>query len=255
MTSFITKNRSFSAIIITSSAIARKGIRMPHTTQAWPTDIAEAIAIQQGLRRKVLIENHFPNLDLIAGVDVGYDIVTDQSYAIAVLMHVDDLTPIATTRAQLPTPFPYVSGLLSFREIPVIINALKQLPQKPDLVMVDGQGIAHPRRLGIASHLGVLIDMPTIGVAKSRLTGQYAEPGPARGDTSPLMHKGERLGTVLRSKEGCKPLFISPGHRVDQDMALAITMRCLKKYRLPEPTRIADKFSKHGEREHVGMAS
>lgn len=228
---------------------------MPHTTQAWPTDVAEAIAIQQGLRRKVLIENRFPNLDFIAGVDVGYDMVTEQGFAIAVLMHIDDLKPIATTRAQLPIPFPYVTGLLSFREIPVIVEALKQLPQKPDLVMVDGQGIAHPRRLGIASHLGVLIDMPTIGVAKSRLTGHYADPGPGRGDCSPLMQKGERLGTVLRSKEGCKPLFISPGHRIDHDMALAITLRCLKNYRLPEPTRIADKFSKRGEREQIGIAS
>src|SRR5690606_26539739 len=115
-----------------------------------------------------------------------------------------------------------------------------QLPEAPDLLMVDGQGIAHPRRLGIAAHLGALVDLPAIGVAKSRLTGRYEEPGPHKGARTVLTDKSEKIGTVLRSKERTNPLFISPGHRVDHDTAVEITLRCLTKYRLPEPTRIAD---------------
>ena len=212
-----------------------------------PSNAAEAIAIQQSLRHKVRLVNAFGPLDLIAGIDVSYDIVTERSFAFVVLMRIDDLIPLSVTRAILPTRFPYIPGLLSFREIPVILKALERLPQTPDMVMVDGLGIAHPRRLGIAAHLGALTDLPAIGVAKSKLCGEFGPLAEERGARVALIHRGERIGTVLRSKERASPLFISPGHRVDQETALAITLRCLKRHRLPEPTRIADKISKTGK--------
>ncbi len=216
---------------------------MPETFRT-PSDVAEAVAIQKELQQKVVLCNTFGTLNTVAGVDVSYDIERDLSFAVIVLMNIAELTPIHTIRATLPTPFPYVPGLLSFREIPVILKALEELPEQPDLLMVDGQGIAHPRRLGIAAHLGVITDMPAIGVAKSRLTGRYDMPGPAKGEWTLLMDKNERIGTVLRSKEKTNPLFISPGHRVDHDTAVNLTLQCLTRYRLPEPTRIADKVSK-----------
>jgi deoxyribonuclease V len=152
--------------------------------------------------------------------------------------------PLKTIIATDETPFPYIPGLLSFREAPVILKALGQLPQPPDLIFIDGQGIAHPRRLGIASHIGVLTGLPTIGVAKSVLCGQYKDPGFKKGQMEPLVHKGEKIGTALRSRDNVKPLFISPGHKISHESAAKLVLRCLTKYRLPEPTRIADKFSK-----------
>ena len=212
---------------------------------SWPADAAEAIAIQQALRRQVHIGDDFPTLKIIAGVDVSYDIKNNISRAVIVLMKIEDLKPLDIVVATLPTAFPYSPGLLSFREIPVILNALKRLPKQPDLLMVDGQGIAHPRRLGIAAHLGVLTNMPAIGVAKSRLTGTYIEPGMHKGNQTILLSGKERLGTVLRSKNKTKVLFISPGHRVGHETSVALVLQCLTRYRLPEPTRIADKISKN----------
>lgn len=208
-----------------------------------PKDAAEAIAIQQSLRARVRIEDDFPEIHLIAGIDVGHSRAGNSRATIA-LMRPQELKPLEIVTHDMPTEFPYIPGLLSFREIPVILKALKKLSRTPDIFMVDGQGIAHPRRLGIAAHLGVITDMPAIGVAKSRLTGTYAEPGLAKGSTSELAHKGEKIGTVLRSKERSNPLFISPGHRVSHETALELTIACLTRYRLPEPTRIADKYSK-----------
>lgn len=209
-----------------------------------PSDAAEAIAIQQALRSRVVLSNDHGALKTIVGIDVGYDPARNISHAAIVRMEMEDLRPIESIRAELPTEFPYIPGLLSFREIPVILSALGKLQSPPDLLMVDGQGIAHPRRLGIAAHLGVLLDLPAVGIAKSRLTGAYHPPAEAKGSQSPLTDKGERIGTVLRSKQGCLPLFISPGHRMDQETAVALALRCLTRYRLPEPTRLADKLSK-----------
>ncbi|MGE3623192.1 MAG: deoxyribonuclease V [Bdellovibrionales bacterium] len=214
----------------------------PHPT--WPADAAEAIALQKDMAGRVRLDDRYDRLETVAGIDCSYDIQNDISFAVVTIMRLDALKPLETVRAQMPTGFPYIPGLLSFREIPVILEALKQLPELPDLLMVDGQGVAHPRRLGIAAHLGVLLDWPAVGVAKSRLTGHYKEPGPRRGDRSPLLDKGERIGTVLRSREKVKPLFISPGHRVSHDAAVDLTLRCLIRHRLPEPTRIADRLSK-----------
>lgn len=209
-----------------------------------PDSAAEARAIQDTLRPNVRCVNDFAKLELIAGVDVGYDPARGLAHASVVLMKLDDLKVMEQVQAYVPVDFPYIPGLLSFREIPAILAAIKQLSRMPDLWMVDGQGIAHPRRLGIAAHLGVLLDMPSIGVAKSRLSGRFTMPGTLKGDNTPLVMGKERIGTVLRSRDQVKPLFISPGHRVDVDTALAVTLRCLTRYRLPEPTRMADKLSK-----------
>ena len=209
-----------------------------------PFSPQDAIRIQNELRNLVRIGDDFGAINTIAGIDVGYDINTNQSRGALVLIDTATLQPLAQYTALDPTPFPYIPGLLSFREAPVIIKLLEQLPSPPDLLMIDGQGIAHPRRLGIAAHMGVITGLPAIGVAKSLLCGTYTAPGPLRGAQSPLTHKGEHIGTVLRSRNNVKPLFVSPGHRVSHESAVSITLQCLTKYRLPEPTRLADKLSK-----------
>lgn len=211
---------------------------------SWPTDVTQAIAMQKTLSREVCLEDQHGPLETVAGIDCSYDLQSNLSFAVVTTMRLDNLQPLKTVRAEQPTRFPYIPGFLSFREIPVVLEALRLLPNLPDLLMVDGQGVAHPRRLGIATHLGVLLNWPSIGVAKSLLTGYYREPGMRKGDHSPLMDKGERIGTVLRSKDKVKPLFISPGHRMSHASALDFTLKCLVRHRLPEPTRIADKISK-----------
>jgi len=226
-------------------------MNIPASLPEWPSDIGSAIAMQKTMAEKVCLEDRYDRLETIAGIDCSYDIANDLSFAVITIMSLADLRPVQTVRAQMPTGFPYIPGLLSFREIPVVLKALRKLEKWPDLLMVDGQGIAHPRRLGIAAHLGVMLDWPAIGVAKSLLTGRYREPGLHKGDTSPLLDKGEIIGTVLRSKDKVKPLFISPGHRISHSAAVDLTLKCLVKHRLPEPTRIADKISK----DKTGMSS
>ena len=209
-----------------------------------PDSVNHARSIQDKLRPRVKLYNDFGTLNIIAGVDVGYDNARGLAHASIAVMPFASLKVIEHVQSFVPVDFPYIPGLLSFREIPAILAALAKLSHKPDLLMVDGQGIAHPRRLGIASHLGVILNMPSIGVAKSRLVGDFKAPGLSKGDTSPLLINGEHIGTVLRSRDNVNPLFISPGHRINIDTSLAITQQCLTKYRLPEPTRIADKLSK-----------
>lgn len=216
----------------------------PIDLSTWPQNVDEAAALQSQLAHQVRIEDDFRPIQTVAGVDVSYNLDLNLSSAFIAFMNLSDLKLQRSITAQLSTPFPYIPGFLSFREVPVIMKALTQLSEKPDLLMVDGQGIAHPRRFGIAAHLGVLTDLPAIGVAKSRLVGRYQEPGQSRGDTSPLWDKDQQIGTALRSKDHTNPLFISPGHRLSQDTALRITLQCLRKHRLPEPTRLADKLSK-----------
>jgi len=209
-----------------------------------PATTADAFAIQDTLRQKTVLKNDLGSAKIIAGVDVGYDNNKGLARAAVVTLNMSDLEPIEHACAVIPVDFPYVPGLLSFREIPAIFAALKELKEMPHIIMVDGQGIAHPRRMGIATHLGVLLDIPTLGVAKSRLAGRFVMPGARKGDTSALMLGKERIGTVLRSRDNVMPLFISPGHRIDIKTATKLTFDCLRGYRLPEPTRLADKMSK-----------
>jgi deoxyribonuclease V len=194
------------------------------------------------MRELVLLQDDFGELRTIAGVDVGYDYASKRSRAALVMLRNGELEHSLVVYDA--TSFPYVPGLLSFREAPVILKALACLKTPPDLLFVDGHGIAHPRRLGIAAHIGVLTGLPTIGVAKKRLCGEYREPGLRKGAATRLRHEGEHIGTVLRTRENVKPVFVSPGHRVSHATAVKLVKQQLVGYRLPQPTRLADLLSK-----------
>lgn len=217
---------------------------VPDAHPLYPASIEEARNMQIALRENIDVTDRHGPVHSIAGVDVGYDIKQNRSRASVVVLSFPELEVIDSAIAYVPTGFPYVPGFLSFRELPAITEALKLLAAPPDLLMVDGQGVAHPRRLGIATHLGLVMDMPSIGVAKSRLVGRHAPVGPLKGDRVPLMDGAERIGTVLRSRDNVAPLYISAGNRVSQDTATAFVVACLRGLRLPEPTRLADKLSK-----------
>jgi deoxyribonuclease V len=169
------------------------------------------------------------------------------SRAAIVVLEFPSLRPLDYAIARRPTNFPYVPGFLSFRETPAVLAALDELRVRPDLLICDGQGIAHPRRFGIACHIGILSNLPAIGCAKSLLTGRYGALPDERGATTPLMDHGEQIGVALRSRAGTKPLFISPGHRVSLETSVRFVMACITKYRLPETTRAADGLASHGK--------
>ncbi|MFA9460751.1 deoxyribonuclease V [Thiohalorhabdus methylotrophus] len=208
---------------------------------ALPDDPETARAVQGRLRGQVRLEPLDRPVSRVGGVDSAF--LTDRVVAVVVVLRYPELEVVEEAIAALPIPFPYVPGLLSFREGPAILEAFQRLHTLPDLLLFDGQGIAHPRRLGIASHMGLLLDRPAVGVAKSRLVGTYDAVGLGveKGDRVPLMDGGETLGTVLRSRRNVRPLFVSPGHRCNVTDAVSWTLACCTRYRLPEPTRIADK--------------
>ena len=204
-------------------------------------NLAQLKLSQQQLAEQVsLVDNFNPTIKLIGGTDVGFEQDGTVTRAAIVTLTYPDFDVVEYHIARLDTSFPYIPGYLSFREYPALLNAWQQLKQKPDLLLVDGQGVAHPRRLGIASHLGLLLDMPTIGVAKSKLCGQYEVQPKLAGKVTPLLDKQEQIGWVLQSKNNCNPLFVSAGHRISQTSALHWVNQCLRGYRLPEPTRWAD---------------
>lgn len=210
----------------------------------WPTTIAEARALQERLRDEVVTTGGPEAPALIAGVDVHVAERTGLTWAAVALVDGPGLELVGSALAAVPTSFPYVPGYLSFREIPAVLAALSLLERAPDLVMVDGQGIAHPRRLGIAAHLGVMLDVPTIGVAKSRLIGQHDEPACTKGSRVPLTHKGEVIGAVVRTRDWVSPLYVSVGHRIGLERAVELVLATTTRWRLPEPTRLADKLSR-----------
>ena len=177
---------------------------------------------------------------LIAGVDVGFEQGGEVTRAAVAVLSYPTLELVEYQIARIPTVMPYIPGFLSFRELPALLQAWQQISSRPDLVMVDGQGIAHPRRLGVASHFGLMIDVPTIGVAKSRLCGKSLPLGEALHSHQALYDGDEQIGWVWRSKLRCNPLFISPGHRISMESALYWVEHCMRQYRLPEPTRWAD---------------
>lgn len=214
----------------------------------WDGDVAKAHRLQQELAAQVRLVDDDAPLRHVAGVDVGFEEGGAVTRAAAVLLDAQTLAPLAEVVARQPTRMPYIPGLLSFRELPAVLQALSALPMTPDLVFVDGQGIAHPRRLGIAAHLGVVSGLPTVGVAKSILVGQHEAVGPRRGEQQPLWHQGELIGTVLRSKDGIRPLIVSPGHRVSLARAPELVLAFGRRHRLPEPTRLADRLASRRER-------
>lgn len=212
-------------------------------THAWDLSTQQAIALQRELREHLILTDDFGEVRTVAGVDCGFEQEGRVTRAAAAVLDFPSLEPMAQAVARVPTSFPYVSGLLSFREIPAVLAALERLESLPDLILVDGQGYAHPRRFGIACHLGVLTGLPTIGVGKTRLTGTHAEPLPQRGGWVPLMDRGEIIGAVLRTREKTRPLYVSTGHRVSLESAVDWVMRCTARYRLPETTRGAHRLA------------
>jgi deoxyribonuclease V len=207
---------------------------------SWDLSYTEAIALQKKLARRVKAVPLSKTPRLIAGVDCAFTRDGTSVIACIVVISLSDLKPVEIQWAIQPLKFPYIPGLLSFREAPACIAAARKLENTPDVIVVDGQGIAHPRRLGIASHLGLVLARPSFGCAKSRLTGTCEEPGTEQGDWSPLMDGPETIGVVLRTKAGVKPVFLSVGHRITLDESIEICLSAVSRYRLPEPTRLAD---------------
>lgn len=208
----------------------------------WPKDIKEARDVQKRLRGKVKITQLQKTPEYIAGVDAAFS--EDSVICVACLYKFPELKHIEDEYSVTKVDFPYIPGFLSFREGPAIIMTINKLRIKPDIVLFDGQGIAHPEGLGIASHLGVFLNIPTIGCAKSRLVGTYTELGERKGEFSYLIYRGIKIGVVLRTRNGVRPVFVSPGHMIDLKQAMDIVLKCTDKYRIPEPLRRADMMSK-----------
>ncbi|MGD8279358.1 MAG: deoxyribonuclease V, partial [Gemmatimonadota bacterium] len=204
-------------------------------------ETAGARAVQERLRERVrLAPLALGRVSAVAGCDLAVSRRIGRVVAAAVVVSYPDLDVLETRVLDSPLTFPYIPGLLSFREIPGLVACLERVETPFDAMLCDAQGIAHPRRLGLASHLGLMLDLPTVGCAKSRLVGEHDEPGRERGAWKPLYDRGERIGSVLRTRDGVKPLYVSPGHRVDHPASRRITLACSTRYRLPEPTRLAD---------------
>lgn len=203
----------------------------------------EAVALQREMSASLILRDAIGEVRRIAGLDCGFEDNGRVTRAAAAVLSYPDLTLVERSLVRMPTVFPYIPGLLSFREVPALLAALEKLETMPDLLLADGQGYAHPRRFGVACHLGLLTGLPAIGVAKSRLIGLYEEPPDRRGAWTPLTDKRETIGAVLRTRERVKPLYISAGHRVGLETAIAWTMRCTLRYRLPEPARAAHRLA------------
>jgi deoxyribonuclease V len=207
---------------------------------SWAISEAEAIDLQQQLALLVDPTDRFTSIKTVAGVDVAYDKHSNKLVAAAVVLDAVTLAILDSATAEDVERFPYIPGLFSFRELPPIILTLQKLKIAPDLIVCDGQGLAHPRRFGLACHLGVLFDVPTIGCGKTRLVGEAQEPGCNRGDFSPLIDRGETVGQLLRTQTGIKPVYVSVGHRVLLSTASEWVLKLSTKYRLPETTRASD---------------
>jgi deoxyribonuclease V len=207
----------------------------------WSMTPKQAIAWQERMRDRVRLEDgvRWETIRCAVGADVAYSRGTNRCYAAGVLVDTRTGETIGITTWVTESTYPYVPGLLTFREGPALVEALDLVARRPELLVFDGQGTAHPRRFGLASHMGVLYDVPSLGIAKSKLCGEHDPPGPQMGDAAPLVLQGEQVGWALRSREGCKPVYVSPGHRISMDSALAVARALLGRYRIPEITRRA----------------
>lgn len=216
---------------------------MKHIPHEWNLSPSEAIALQKQLAPQV--DRRSPidlnSLELVAGIDVS--VKDNISRAAIVLMTFPDLEQIEAVTARMPTPFPYITGLLTFREGQVILAAHEKLRHEPGAYIFDGMGIIHPRRLGIAAHMGLWLNRPSVGCGKSHLVGEYEPPGPEKGSYSPLYDQGEQLGVVLRTRTNVKPVYVSVGHRATTDTARMLVLRCTSRYKLPEPIRAAHRVA------------
>ncbi|MBT3094505.1 MAG: deoxyribonuclease V [Candidatus Thiodiazotropha sp. (ex Lucina pensylvanica)] len=212
-------------------------------SHGWNLSPTEAVALQNSLRLQVVGRNCYAELQRIAGVDVGFEAHGSITRAAIVVLSYPQLQPLEQAIARLPTSFPYIPGLLSFREVPAILQALSKLQQPPDIFLCDGQGIAHPRRFGLACHLGVYTDIPSVGVAKPRLIGSHATVPAEKGGWVPLIDKDETIGAVLRTRSGVKPLYISIGHKISLERSIELVLACTPRYKLPETTRAAHRLA------------
>ncbi len=209
----------------------------------WNVSIAEAKALQETLRSRVVMEDVLPAaIRHVAGIDIGFENGGQTTKAAVVVLTFPGLAPCESHVVRTSTTFPYVPGLLSFREVPAALLAMEQVGQLPDVILCDGQGIAHPRRMGLASHLGLALDIPTVGAAKSRLTGAHAAVPRQKGRSVPLVDGGEQIGIVLRTRTDVKPMYVSVGHKVSLSTARNLVMQCVTRYRLPETTRRAHRL-------------
>ncbi len=210
---------------------------------SWKVTVKEAILIQEGLKDKIILKKDFSKVETVGGGDVAYSKNGDRLFgAITVLsFHDMEVLDMATTDGKIP--FPYVPGLLSFREGPILIKTFEKLKRRPDVMVFDGQGIAHPRRMGLASHIGLWLDFPAIGCAKTPLLKDFVSPALTKGSFEWIRHEGNKVGAVLRTKEKVKPLFVSPGHRIDLTTSIQLILESCRGFRIPEPLRRAHQAS------------
>lgn len=214
----------------------------PILTHPWNLSGKEAVQLQREWAGKVISDDCLGDVKLVAGTDVSYQKQGDRLVAAVVVLDAQTLEVVETATVVDEAQFPYVPGLFSFRELPPLVKAFEKLKQIPDLVVCDGQGIAHPRRFGLASHLGVMFDIPTIGCGKTRLCGEEVEPLDERGAKAKLIHKDDHIGYILRTRKNVKPVYVSLGHKVSAETACEWVLKLAPKYRLPETTRVADKL-------------
>ncbi len=212
------------------------GIKVAHP---WPDNYKDAVSIQERVKSHLITETKTGEIRTVAGADVSYSKGSDSYFAAVVVLSFPGMQLIDESWAVGKSAFPYIPGLLTFREGPVCLEAFSKLKTEPDLIIFDGHGVAHPRGFGLASHMGVLLEIPSIGCAKTVLVGDYEEPEKTRGSSSSLAYKGSEVGRALRTRDNVKPVFVSIGHMVDLDFACGMVLDCAHGYRLPEPTRRA----------------
>jgi deoxyribonuclease V len=210
-----------------------------HPLHPWNVTPDEAVRLQKELAPRVETRTPLTRCELVAGADISYNRRSARHYAAVIVLRLADWAVVEVQEAVGEVAFPYVPGLLSFREAPVYLEAFAKVASRPDVVMFDGQGLAHPRRLGLACHVGLFLDVPTLGCAKSRLLGKFKEPGKAPGSISPLEDRGEVVGSMVRTRYDVKPVYVSPGHRIDLPGAVRVALASCHGYRVPEPTRLA----------------
>lgn len=221
-------------------------IRNPHS---FDVSYEEAVRIQRELAGQISLSPFLREYRFVAGADIAYSKRDNTLFAAVVVQEYPSGEQVFSLSEKGEAAFPYIPGLLSFREAPLLLQLFENLPVTPDVVVCDGQGLAHPRGFGLACHIGLLLNVPSIGCAKSRLVGEYEEPGTARGYSSPLIYKGSIVGAVVRTRDNVRPVFVSPGHKVDVGTAVRVVLETCRGYRLPEPTRIAHLLSQKAKRD------